>query len=120
MAANDFYWELAELNPDAVVFEEFEDAYLGYATKNGMKPVAIYSYDYIINIVAKSMMEDEEFVKGLVDDNIVDEAEQVATAIDEAISYFDYNIGGLGKGKDNEDAPIFLHVPRLDEREENL
>ena len=52
MASNDFYWDLAELNPDAVVFDEFQEAYLGYGYKNGMTPVAVYSYDFIINLLA--------------------------------------------------------------------
>ena len=52
------YWDLAELNPDAAVFDEYQEAYLGYGYKNGMTPVAVYSYDYIINILATRYLED--------------------------------------------------------------
>jgi len=119
MATDDFYWDLAELNPDAVVFDEFKEAYLGYADRNGLKPVAIYSYDYIINIIATNIIESEDFAKRMEEDNITEEAEQVATAIDEAAEYFDYNVAGVGKGDNNEDGPIFLRVPQWDSRGED-
>lgn len=118
MASNDYYWELAELNPDAIVFEEFVEAYLGYGYKNGMTPVAIYSKDYIINILAAGMLDDEKYVQTLLKDNIVEEEEQVAHAIDDANEYFNYNVSGVGKGKNNEHGPIFLKVPTWDERED--
>ena len=50
MSQDSFYWDLAELNPDAVVFDEFQEAYLGYGYKNGMTPVAVYSYDLSLKI----------------------------------------------------------------------
>ena len=118
MADNDFYWELAELNPDAVVFEEFEEAYLGTAMRNGFKPVAVYSYNYIVNILTAGMLDDPKYMKELIEEGIVEEEEQVANAIDRAIEYFDYNVAGVGKGENNEDAPIFLHSPVYDERED--
>jgi len=37
----------------------------------------------------------------------------------QAKEYFDFNIGNVGKGDGNEDAPIFLHSPQFDERNEN-
>ena len=119
MADFDFYWELAELNPEAVIFEEFEEAYLGVAHRNGMKPVAVYSYDFIINILASEKVYDKKFIKELVEKNITEEEDQVDEAMNQAMEYFSYNIGGIGKGKDNEDAPIFLHSPQFDERESN-
>lgn len=119
MASDDFYWDLAELNPDAVVFDEFQDAYLGYGYKNGMTPVAVYSYDYIINILATTYIEDPEWCKDRlegIDDN--DEEAQVAVALDDAIEYFNYNVSGVAKGDNNEHGPIFLKVPQWDSRGE--
>ena len=81
MASNDFYWDLAELNPDAVVFDEFQEAYLGYGYRNGMTPVAIYSYDFIINLLATSYLEDPEWAESRLEGiDEEDEAAQVATA----------------------------------------
>ena len=119
MADFDYYWELAELNPEAVVFEEFEEAFLGVGHRNGLKPVAIYSYDFIVNILASDMLDSEEFIKTLLDDDIVEEEAQVAEAMSQAQEYFDFNIANVGKGDGNEDAPIFLHSPQFDERNEN-
>ena len=113
-----FYWDLAELNPDAAVFDEYQEAYLGYGYKNGMTPVAVYSYDFIINILATNYLEDPKWcetrLEGIDEE---DEAAQVATALDDAIEYFNYNIGGVGKGDNNEHGPIFLKVPQWDERD---
>jgi hypothetical protein len=116
MADFDFYWELAELNPDAVVFEEFEEAFLGVAHRNGFKPVAIYSMDFIVNIVAAEMLENNEFMKDLLDRDIIEEEDQVDEAMIQAKEYFEFNIANVGKGEGNEDAPIFLHSPQFDER----
>ena len=119
MADFDYYWELAELNPEAVVFEEFEEAFLGVGHRNGLKPVAIYSYDYIVNIIASDMLDTDEFMKDLLDREIIEEEDQVSEAMMQAKEYFDFNIGNVGKGNNNEDAPIFLHSPQFDERNEN-
>ena len=43
MSETSKFWELNDLNPDAVVFEEFADAYVGYAVKPEFNnPVAVY------------------------------------------------------------------------------
>ena len=118
MASNDFYWDLAELNPDAVVFDEFQEAYLGYGYKNGMTPVAVYSYDFIINLLATSYLEDPEWAESRLEGiDEEDEAAQVATALEDAMEYFNYNVPGVGKGDNNEHGPIFLKVPQWDSRE---
>lgn len=58
--------ELAELNPDALTADGFDDAYIGFIenrwTGDGL-PVAVYSRRKCIEILAKDMDEDaaEEF-----------------------------------------------------------
>ena len=101
MAVNDYYWELAELNPDAVVYEEFESAYLGMAIKTGLKPVAIYDSQGIINAIGYSLIEDK--------------VDAVYTA---AVEHFDVNIAAATFGDNNENGPIFLEMPdeNFDER----
>ena len=116
MAVNDYYWELAELNPDAVVYEEFESAYLGMAIKTGLKPVAIYDSQGIINTIGYSLMQDKEFVKTLEQyENEEDEVDAVYTA---AVEHFDVNIAAATFGDNNENGPIFLEMPdeNFDER----
>ena len=118
MADNDYYWELAELNPKAIVFEEFSEAYMGVGYRNGIEPVAVYSKDFIINIIAAGMLDDEDYMQGLLDDEITEEEQQVAHAIDDANEYFNFNVAGVGSGDNNENGPIFLKAPMWDEREE--
>ena len=50
--------ELAEDNPDAMVFPEFEDALLGMISTNNIT-TALYSYEGCVNILKKDMSEDE-------------------------------------------------------------
>lgn len=116
MAVNDYYWELAELNPDAVVYEEFESAYLGMAIKVGTKPVAIYDSQGIINAIGFSLMQDKEFVKSL--EEYETEEERVDAVYTAAVEHFDNNIVGATFGDNNENGPIFLEMPdeNFDER----
>jgi len=119
MAVNDYYWELAELNPDAVVYEEFEDAYLGMAFKTGLKPVAIYDTQGIINAIGITLMTNKEFMEELKEiESEEDKVEKVLTA---ATEHFDHNISSQTFGDNNENGPIFLEMPdeNFDERGED-
>jgi len=75
--------------------------------------------DFIVNIVATEMLENNEFIKDLLDKEIVEEEDQVAEAMMQAKEYFEFNIANVGKGDGNEDAPIFLHSPQFDERSDD-
>jgi len=122
MSANDFYWELAELNADAIIFEEYEDAYLGYAHRiGGLKPVAVYSYSIIVNQLAAAYSYDEELVASL-EEKFKDESETELLIVEElmnmAVEYVDFNVVNTAGGEDNENGPIFVMEPQIgfDER----
>ena len=117
MAVNDYYWELAELNPDAVVYEEFESAYMGIAVRVGLKPVALYDTETIINTVGFNLMQDKEFMEKINEEH-TEEQDKVDALYDEASQHFHQNIEGGIFGKDNENGPIFLQMPdvNFDER----
>tara|TARA_B100000686_G_C16512223_1_gene822753 strand:+ start:42 stop:356 length:315 start_codon:yes stop_codon:yes gene_type:complete len=57
------YEELIEKNPEAVVWDGFEDAYLGYSgivPESENKAIAVYDYWTILDIVIEDMYEDLE------------------------------------------------------------
>ena len=51
------WWDdLAELNPDAVVFDDFDDCIVGYATRMNMPAVIVYDEDQMIsNVMARGL-----------------------------------------------------------------
>ena len=75
--------EIAELNPNALLADGFEDAYLGIVTRAGSDPIALYSIKQCVEI----LMERDEMTD------------------EEAIEFMDYNVlgGYLGEG-----TPMFL------------
>jgi hypothetical protein len=56
---------LVEANPDALLADGFEEAYVGYATRINMPPVAVYDRTHCIEILVSrdgmSYEEAEEF-----------------------------------------------------------
>jgi hypothetical protein len=55
---------LAELNQEAIVFDEFEDALIGYGKAMGQEYVAVYRYEKMIEIL---MRDDEMSYEDAVD-----------------------------------------------------
>jgi hypothetical protein len=46
---SDWFWtELAELNPDAVIFDGFDDCVVGYASQFNRDPVLVYDHELMI------------------------------------------------------------------------
>jgi hypothetical protein len=75
--------QLAELNPNALKADGFDDACLGYAENRGSDgPVAVYSRRRCIAILATEGM-----------------------SYDDAEEYFDYNVSGAYMGPNT---PLFL------------
>mgnify|MGYP001605128166 FL=1 len=99
------YWELNDLNPDAVIFEEFIEAYLGYGTRMGMEnPVAVYDARKMVKILAESFVADPEFVDKVDVNNREDLEEE---AIQQAVEYIEFNYLGASFA---ENTPIFLYT----------
>jgi hypothetical protein len=71
---NKVYDELKEFNPEALIVDDFEEAYLGY-THDGK---AIYDFYTMVDIVVDGILEDNDF----------DEEE----AVSEAIQHVEMNI----------------------------
>lgn len=57
----ELYWDLKELNPDAIIYPEYHQAYLGFAYK-GEKYVAVYDNTEIENILAGDLVMSQSFV----------------------------------------------------------
>lgn len=73
---------LAEINPDALLIEQFEEALMGVVSMFGKGPLALYDKNKIISILMKDMSEEEAF------------------------EYFEYNIIGAYM----ENAPVFSEL----------
>jgi hypothetical protein len=71
---SEVYDELKEYNPEALVIDDFEEAYLGFST-NG---IAIYDFYTMLDIVVDEILEDEDWTE--------DEA------VTEAIQHIETNI----------------------------
>lgn len=105
MSETSKFWELNDLNPDAVVFEEFADAYVGYAVKPEFKnPVAVYDARKILKLVAESFIVDEEWAQQQ-DINSRDGLENLAIAA--ALEYLENELFSAAYG---DNGPIFLHT----------
>jgi hypothetical protein len=50
---------LAEANPEAIILDDCEDAFIGTTEYKGAPPVAVYDYEKLIDIHMKNGMEYE-------------------------------------------------------------
>ena len=81
--------ELAELNEEAIVYHDIEDALVGWIERMGMDPVAVYDYDKVIECLTDRMEGDEN-----------------EDAYQSALDWYNYNTLGTWAG---EGTPVFLH-----------
>lgn len=51
---------LADVNPEAILWDGFEDALIGMGERCGMVPVAIYDYTIMIAILVADDMTEED------------------------------------------------------------
>lgn len=84
---------LAEVNEEAIVYNDIEDALVGYIERCGQAPVAVYDYEKTI----------ECLMRGNESEN----------AYEEAVEWYEHNTLGSWLG---EHTPVFLH--RFEEEEE--
>ena len=75
--------EIAEINPDALLCDGFDDAIIGMAERINLGPVVAYSVSKIVEIMV----------------------ERDGMSYEEAIEYYDYNIVGSWMG---ENTPVFI------------
>ena len=85
--------ELAELNPELVIFEGLDDAIVGIAERCGSEAVLVYSVPGIVKILR----------------------ERDGMSWEEAIEFFGFNIAGCYAG---EHTPFFLDVEWWEEAQD--
>jgi hypothetical protein len=92
--------QISEYNPEAILFDDLDDAVIGVGQQHGSQTVAVYDRDKCIEIFYHNFSEEkkEQVKRELTDDELL-EAE-----ID-AIEWFDYNVGCAYVG---ENTPIFV------------
>jgi hypothetical protein len=89
--------EVAEINPDALMCDGFDEAIIGMAERINLGPVVAYSVDKIIEILMKDME---------VDEKDLEEGESIENLkYQMAYEYFEYNIKGAWMG---EFTPVFI------------
>ena len=60
------WWDdLAELNPEAVIFDGFDDCIVGYATRMNMPAVIVYDEDLMVATMVSTGMDLDEAVEYL-------------------------------------------------------
>jgi hypothetical protein len=89
--------EIAEINPEALLLDGFDEAIIGMAERINLGPIIAYDVEKIIEILANDMEVEED---DLVDDQSIEELK-----ISMAYDYFDFNIQGAWMG---ENTPIFI------------
>jgi hypothetical protein len=75
--------EIAEINPDALLCDGFDDAIIGMAERINLGPVVAYSFSKMIDIMI----------------------ERDGMTYEDAVEYYSYNIIGSWMG---ENTPIFI------------
>jgi len=88
--------EIAEINPDALMCDGFDEAIIGMAERINLGPVVAYDVDKIIEILMRDMEVDE------VD---LDDTSLPDLKYEMAIEHFEYNIKGAWMG---EFTPVFI------------
>jgi hypothetical protein len=78
---------LDEINPDAIIWDGFDEALIGIGERCGLGPVAIYDRETMVEILSEEM------------------------TVDEADEYLEFNVIGAYVG---EYTPIIVYVLRRD------
>ena len=63
--SEDFYWQLLQENPKALIWEEYEQAFLGIGSRDGMKSVAVYDVTVLQGLIIEEILSDKPFMKQL-------------------------------------------------------
>lgn len=90
--------EIAEINPEALLLDGFDDAIIGMAERINLGPVVAYDVEKIIEILSNNMEVDFEDVE---EGQTIEEYK-----LELALEYFDFNIQSAWKGVYT---PIFIN-----------
>jgi hypothetical protein len=89
--------EIAEINPEALLLDGFDEAIIGMAERINLGPIIAYDVEKIIEILANDMKVEED---DLEDGQSIEDLK-----ISMAYEYFYFNIQGAWMG---ENTPIFI------------
>jgi hypothetical protein len=104
MNLQDKLTEYLEASEESVMlYDEYEDAFIGLGYKQFRGPVAVYDASKCIDILVDQFKEDPDL-------------EDETDVLEMAVEYFDYNTMGAWYG---EDTPIFV-TATLEEIESNI
>ena len=117
--SEDFYWQLPQENPKALIWEEYEQAFLGIGSRDGMKSVAVYDVTVLQGLIIEEILEDEEYMKMLSKTHNDNEEAMTQDIIKESVRTYVEKIFSDTEGE-LEDRPIFLEIPMLDSRYEMM
>tara|TARA_Y100001972_G_scaffold125986_1_gene178544 strand:+ start:1707 stop:2072 length:366 start_codon:yes stop_codon:yes gene_type:complete len=117
--SDDFYWQLLQENPEAIIWEEYEQAYLGIGTRDDLKSVAVYDIRVLQGLLIEELLEDKEYMDELT--KVYKDNEEAITQqiIQDSVRTYVEKIFSDKVGKP-ENRPIFLDIPYLDSRYEML
>lgn len=111
----DLYWDLKELNPDAVIYTEYHDAFMGFTLKNN-KYVAVYEASGVEGTIAQQLMEDEDFLNDSfikMDGKIKKSELTQALSRLAAIRSLELSSNLLGEWDTKENYPVMFFMPKV-------
>lgn len=112
----DFYWDLLEKNKNAIVYTEYEDAYMGHTTSIHGKSVAVYHTNLLLGCIIETLKETQGYLDKLHERTEGDEEKIVNLMIDDAEKYLEEILIPEVKQMNKENAPVFVEAPTHDSR----
>lgn len=64
-ADDDWFAELADENPEALLADGFDEAFVGFTVNHHHPVVAVYDYEHCVEILAKDGMSEEDAMEYL-------------------------------------------------------
>lgn len=113
---DDFYWDLMEANKEAIVYTEYEEAYLGHTTSIHGKSVAVYHVNLVLGAIMEQLKLKEGYLDKLHEKTKGSEQEMVNIVITDAENYFEQELMEEVREMPQENAPIFVEAPTHDSR----
>ena len=117
--SEDFYWQLAEDNPEAIVWDEYREAYLGVGSKNGQKPVAVYDMRVLQGLIIEDFLSRPDYMEAMYEKYDDNEEAMTKQVVKDSIKFIEDKVMNA-EGSDGENAPIFLDIPYIDSRYEMM
>lgn len=111
----EFYWDLKELNPDAIIFEEYHSAFMGFTFIND-RYVAVYDSRELEMVIIKNLIEDPVFIDNCLkkmDGKIENSRVQEGVGRLAKIEAINLSTDLINKWANKENYPVILHYPKI-------